>query len=60
MKSILHYSEVPGGWCDNCYWYDADRCRTPEQLLARTAHLMEKNWLTRTGWGVFVRRYGAE
>lgn len=36
------------------YWYDIERCRTHQQLLARTAHLMGKRWLNATNWDQII------
>lgn len=38
------------------YWYDIDRCRTHQQLLARTAHLMGKRWFKATNWDEIIGR----
>lgn len=35
---------------DACYWYAVERIRTPRDLIAVTAHLMEKRWLGDTTW----------
>lgn len=38
------------------YWYCVSRVRTERDLLACTAHLLEKKWLSHTSWGQFLYR----
>lgn len=33
-----------------CYWISMDRMATAEDVLARTTHLMKKDWLKLTNW----------
>jgi hypothetical protein len=47
-----------GTFCDGCYWFDARRCRTWEQAVNWTAHLLDKEWLLATNWGRFLQSLG--
>lgn len=41
------------------YWFDVADVRTEAALLTKTAHLMEKDWLTATNWDAVIARAGA-
>ncbi len=47
-----------GTYCNGCYWFDAQRCRTWEQAASWTGHLLDKGWLTSTNWGRFLQSLG--
>ena len=36
------------------YWFGLERCRTGDDLLMWTLHLMEKTWLPATNWDTFA------
>jgi hypothetical protein len=52
------HSAGDGTYCNGCYWFDANRCRTWEQVASWTSHLMEKDWFQATNWGNFLQSLG--
>lgn len=36
------------------YWFPLARCRTGDDLLMWTLHLMDKSWLEHTNWSTFA------
>lgn len=53
---MAHHADCDPEPTASDYWFDVKRARTHAQLLNRTAHLMEKNWLKHTDWDDLIRR----
>jgi hypothetical protein len=43
-----------------CYRIDVERVRTPQQLLAWTAQLMDKSWLPWTNWSQTIKKVATD
>ena len=47
---VYHRRCDPQTASQNDYWFDIERARTDRDLLAWTAHLLDKDWLRDTNW----------
>lgn len=56
---VLHHACDPKPEsCD--YWIAVERIRTAGDVIAWTAHLLEKDWLPLTSWDDLLRRVAAQ